>query len=635
MGVGLSIGVTGFICVVFWGGGFEWLEQHSYDLRMQWRGPEDMTSPIMLVLNDEATSEQLGVAPSRISRMVYAKAIHNLHRANAKFIAMDVLFADSQSELEDASLELAIKEAGNVILARYIGSDGHRVPLTRFARVALGQGLVNVRPDSDGVLRGVPLLGGQYDEGGFTPYLTLGAETARHVLDSGETTSLEFFSHEEAKIGSLSIPLVHNQVLVNYAGPSGTVASRSLWQVADGRFSQEIFAGKIVLVGSSVASLHDFYHIPLSNKDRQLVGDAQAGLHAAHMSGVEIHAHIIRTLLEGKGIQRTSAAMVFGLIGLLGTLCCVTVILLPRGEWGVVAATLFLLGVVACAVMFLFVYQCYWVDAVPLLAILNGHFAMATAYQRYLVVRQKDQLHAMFSHFLSPTIVENVWRQRASIIDGHRIVPRSLILTILLVRIRNMTAIIHGLDSEALLLWWSQYRNDLTRVLRPYGGLVSAWDDEGVRVYFGAPLPSSSREAIQQDVQQAVSCAFQVLRATCEHYGRWKEKGVPALEIVVILYTGSGIGGSIHDLDSPEYRVMGEVTQMTNRIDTWARESISLPKENAVLAGEPTVSYLDGSWQTQKVGDTNEWTGNGTVSIYHIQEPASPSLATNSLGEGL
>ena len=118
VGIGLSVGVTGLILGIFWVGGFEWLEQHSYDLRMQWRGAEALQVPVMLVLNDESTSEQLGVAPSRISRMVYAKAIHNLHRANAELIVMDVLFADSQSELEDASLEKAIREAGNVILAR-------------------------------------------------------------------------------------------------------------------------------------------------------------------------------------------------------------------------------------------------------------------------------------------------------------------------------------------------------------------------------------------------------------------------------------------------------------------------------------------------------------------------------------
>ena len=181
VGIGLSAGLTGIILGVFWVGGFEWLEQHSYDLRMQWRGTEAIDVPVVLVLNDESTSEQLGVAPSRVSRMVYGQAIQHLHRAGAELIVMDVLFADAQSESEDASLENAIREAGNVILARYIGSDGHRVSLQRFTQVARGQGLINVSPDSDGVLRGVPLLGGHYDEGADDPVFDLGSRSCQTV----------------------------------------------------------------------------------------------------------------------------------------------------------------------------------------------------------------------------------------------------------------------------------------------------------------------------------------------------------------------------------------------------------------------------------------------------------------------
>ena len=635
VGIGLSASLTGIILGMFWVGGFEWLEQHSYDLRMQWRGTEIIDVPVVLVLNDESTSEELGVAPSRVSRMVYGQAIQNLHRDGAELIVMDVLFADSQSELEDASLEKAIRLAGNVILARYIGSDGHRVSLKRFTQVARGQGLINVSPDSDGVLRGVPFLGGHYDEGQMTPILTLGAEAARQFTASEGGASLEFLSRDKAQIGSLAVPLVHNQVLVNFAGPSGTVPSFPLWKVAQGKFPKDQFHGHIVLVGSNVASLHDFYHIPLPNKKIQTVGGATDSIHTAQMAGVEIHANVVRTLLGGKGIGRSRAGVVLGLIGLLGTLCCITVILAPRGELGVIVAIIMLLSMVIGATLLLFFYENYWLDVVPLLAVLNGHFAMATAYQRYLVVRQKDQLRLMFSHFLSPTVVANLWRQRASFFIENRIVPRQLEPTILMVKIRNMSEVIHSLEYEELLSWWSHYRRDLTRVLRQYGGLVSAWEDEAVRVYFGAPLPSSSLEAVTHDAQQAVNCAFQILQTANVLNEQWKKNGVPALELLAILYTAPAIGGSIHDSEGGEYRVMGEVTQMTNRLDQWARECDSLPKGGLVIAGESTVGYVGASWHTKNIGDIKEWTGNGTVRIYQIQEPVSPSTYTTSLGKGL
>ena len=635
VGIGLSACLTGIILVIFWAGGFEWLEQHSYDLRMQWRGTEEITAPVVLVLNDESTSEQLGVAPSRISRMVYGQVIQNLSRSGAELIVMDVLFTDSQSELEDASLEKAIREAGNVILARYVGTDGHRVSLKRFAQGARGQGLINVSPDSDGVLRGVPLLGGHYDEGQLAPILTLGAEAVRQFTASGGEGSLEFLSRDQAEIGSLAVPLVHNQVLVNFVGPSGTVPSFPLWRVAQGKFPKDQFHGKIVLIGSNVASLHDFYHIPLPNKEIQTVGSATEHVHAAQMAGVEIHANVILTLLGGNGIERSREEMVLGLIGLLGALCCLTVILLPRGEWGVIAATIILAGTVISVGVGLFFYRNYWLDIVPLLAVLNGHFAMATAYQRYLVVRQKDQLRLLFSHFLSPTVVDGLWSQRATIFDGNRMVPQQLVLTILTVQFRNMGKIIHSLETEGVLSWWSRYRRGLTGVLRQYDGAMSAWADEGLRVYFGAPLPSTSPEAIQHDARQAAHCAFQMLQAINVLNGSWQEKEISALEALAILYTGSGIGGSIQDLESSEYKIMGEVMQMSHRLEQWAWGGVSRQNNDMVLAGESTVKYLGGSWPAKNIGDMNEWTGNGTVQIFQVQKPVSPPAYSKTLGEGL
>ena len=132
-----------------------------------------------------------------------------------------------------------------------------------------------------------------------------------------------------------------------------------------------------------------------------------------------------------------------------------------------------------------------------------------------------------------------------------------------------------------------------------------------------------------------MNCAFQILQTANVLNEQWKKNGVPGLELLVLLYTGSGIGGSIHDSESAEYRVMGEVTQMTNRLDQWARECDSLPKGGLVIAGESTVGYVGASWHTKNIGDIKEWTGNGTVQVYQIQEPLSPPTYTKSLGEGL
>ena len=97
-------------------------------------------------------------------------------------------------------------------------------------------------------------------------------------------------------------------------------------------------------------------------------------MHAAQMAGVEIHANVVRTLLEGKGIGRSRPEVVLGLIGLLGTVCCFTVILAPRGELGVIVAIIMLFSMVIGAALLLFFYENYWLDVVPLLSCLERTF---------------------------------------------------------------------------------------------------------------------------------------------------------------------------------------------------------------------------------------------------------------------
>jgi CHASE2 domain-containing sensor protein len=85
------------------------------------------------------------------------------------------------------------------------------------------------------------------------------------------------------------------------------------------------------------------------------------------------------------------------LIGAMGFICCLLITLMPKGELGVIVGVVGLLGSVIGLSIFLFNHQNFWLDVVPLLAVINGHFALATAYQRYLVVQQRNRLQDMLS----------------------------------------------------------------------------------------------------------------------------------------------------------------------------------------------------------------------------------------------
>ncbi len=395
VGIGLSLGVTLTMSLIFGWGGFQWLELHTYDMRMNLRGTLPVTSPILLVLNDEGTLTHLGVTPGRVSRTRYAQAIQNLHKAQARVIVLDIMFTAEGESKENQRLIKAMRRAGNVILARYIGPDRTIAPLPIFQEVAMGEGLINVIPDSDGVLRSLPFLGMGFQHDQLRPFLTLGAEAGRLYLDPEGNQPLNLDVPGFIKVAGREIPIEHNKALINFVGPAGTVPSIPFWKIVKGDFSPDQVAGKIVLLGSSAATMQDFHFTPLTSKETKTLKSQTTTVSGTRMPGVEVHANLLHSFLTNQFIVHSPNTLTFTLMGLLGVVCCLVITLLPRGEWGVVFGVLGILGVIIGLGIALFIYAYYWLDLVPLIAIVNGHFALATAYQRYLVVRKKNRLEAL------------------------------------------------------------------------------------------------------------------------------------------------------------------------------------------------------------------------------------------------
>jgi len=397
VGIGLSAGITLTMMAVYALGGFHWLELHTYDMRMNLRGTQSVKSPVLLVLNDEQTVTNLGVTPSRVSRTHYAQAIQHLQQAKARLIVLDIIFADVGDPDENRLLANAMTQANNVVLARYIGPDHTMAPIPIFQHAAIGEGLINVRPDSDGVLRSMPLLGVGYHQEQLRTFFTLGAEAGRHYLDPDGVLALNVDTPGLARLGSINIPVEHNTTLINFAGPSGTFPSLPFWQIVKGEFPPDQVSGKIVLLGSSAATMQDFHLTPFAQKETTTLKAQDTTVFGTRMPGVEVHANLLNMFLTQQFITHSSPSLVYLVMGTMGLLCGLLVILIPKGELGVILGVIGLLGSLIGLSIFLFIRHNYWLDTVPLIAVTNGHFALATAYQGYLVVRQKNRLRTMLA----------------------------------------------------------------------------------------------------------------------------------------------------------------------------------------------------------------------------------------------
>jgi diguanylate cyclase (GGDEF)-like protein len=303
-----------FFVVAFLGGLFDGLEDKTIDWRFRFRGTEDVSSPVAVVVISDECLDQIGKWPW--SRSVHAEVIDRLASAGARVIAYDVIFTDpSEADLDgDRRLVEACRRAGNVIFPMYSAelkvfdpntslmetmTEVFR-PFPYLASSALDLGLINVdfsRLNTDGIVRRVFLS----DAVGGHVLLSLPAAIARHALGGDCSRSPE----GRLRLGTTEVPQhpvylwpgKKNDMtsrrsmsfLVNYLGAttSGVFPAVYFSDVLSGAIDTRVFKDKLVLIGPSAVGLGDIKLTPFGE-----------------MPGVMIHANITHNLIQGNFLRQ-------------------------------------------------------------------------------------------------------------------------------------------------------------------------------------------------------------------------------------------------------------------------------------------------------------------------------------------
>ncbi|WP_340312948.1 CHASE2 domain-containing protein [Rhizorhabdus argentea] len=245
---------------------------------------------IVIVAIDNRSMEEIGRWPWR--RSIHAQLLDRLAEARPRAIGYDVLFVDPSPD--DAMLAAAVRRTRTYLplVIDTPGSNGAAydiaAPSGPLAAAAAAMAQVNLHFDGDRVVRKVYLEEG----GGGRSWLQLGAVMAG-LRAAGD--------------GGAGLAGLHQErpVLIPYGGTTGHVPSISFVDLLDGRVPPELLAGRYVLIGATADGLGDSYPTPTSGATSQ-------------MSGVEIQAHLLDTLLRGDAITPASPAwqLAFALAGI-------------------------------------------------------------------------------------------------------------------------------------------------------------------------------------------------------------------------------------------------------------------------------------------------------------------------------
>lgn len=556
-------------------------EAFYYDLWHQLAGQRYQPQHTVIVAIDDQTRLEHADEPLVFWSPHFARALKVLRQAGVKVIGLDYLFSVSaeswlkklgmpdgeQSRRYDLPLRAQLA-AGQVVLAANLVIDetGKRkvlLPISDYW-LSLPQkmddvALVNFYNDPDGVIRR------------FLP-----------VLADDEGESWVTFAKLLAERAFAAAPVKEGELLgnINFTGPPGTIARLSFRRLLapDAEKDPDIqrLKDKVVIIGSEFSGQQDIVLTPYAR--------GFFGMGAHMMTGPELHANIVETLLTGRFPRPAPPFLRWLYLFVVFSLASIIFFRLSP-LWGLAAGLS--LGLVGEALAYLLFHR----DLI--LPVAGVQLGITLAYLGTLGVRltgeerERARLRQIFGRYVANEVVEKLLAAGKHPDLG----GEAFQVTVLFADIRNFTTISEHLRPHEVVEMLNTY---FTRVCEPIleqGGMVDKFIGDAVMAVFGAPAPHAdhARRAILSAL--AVAAKAQEFRAWMAQ--RFGGRPLPPFAIGIGLHTGEAVVGNIGSPKRLEFTSIGDTVNTASRLEGLTKElgwTIVVSSETIKAAGPGVVT---------------------------------------------
>jgi adenylate cyclase len=519
-------------------------EGRVYDLLLRTRS-DPGSGRVVLVAMDDATSRGLGGRNPNRTEM--ASVVERIWDSGADLVVLDVLFLEPHPEAEDAALERALARADCLLAC----SPGNGLfPLDRFRRQAVGLGSIDLLSDPDGIFRKIP-----------TPYVDSveGRPTIRHLPLALACARLLWFpgGAPEARMEGGTLHLGDRRFTADgtgwwipFLGGEGTLPRVSFRDILGPGGSPQSLKDKIVLVGSTRPSQHDYFSVPLPRR----FPNGPASLSSHTMAGIEVHGQALEALLAGRELVPVTGAPAWALFALVAGLGTALTSLALRpwqalALWLLVLATLAGGGVAAVRAG----------RPLPLLGLLLGTLLFAGgsfAYHRACDYRERRAVEGLFSRYVSPNIAKTLLSNPGIVQLG----GRRKELSILFSDIRGFTSLSEDLPPERVSLLLNEYFTEMTETLFAHDGTLDKYIGDAILAFFGDPLDQQDHAA------RALACAVSMQERAAALRERFFREGKPPLHIGIAVTTGPVVVGNNGSKNNFAYTVIGDTVNLASRL---------------------------------------------------------------------
>ncbi len=482
---------------------------------------------ILIIAIDDKSLQEYGRWPW--DRDIQAKIQEKLNYFNVKIVGWNITYFEPSDK--DQALAESFNSDVPVILSSAINpswQSGYVEPTEELQSENTTLGFVNLRSDKDGKIRSTPLY--EYDRDDSCrksfPLVMYEKYLGRSYKNPCET-------------GTSGIPLENgNDLIINYAGPPGTIQTISVADFLEYDVIPESLKDKLVIVGVTAKTAQDYKLTPTSS---------------SFMSSAEIMANALYTLKNGNFIYREDPEYV-----ILGIFIVSAIIVFIMRFQKSLFGSIITFGVINIYILF----AIWQFSNGMIMDIIYLPLAGITAWITQLVInfyintQSELYIRGAFEHYVSRKVLNEIIKDQDKLSLG----GETKVMTVLFSDIRKFTSLAEKMSAKKLVNLTNKYLNSMSNVILDNDGYIDKFIGDEIMAFWGAPI---------KDKDHAYNACITAINMMKE-LNKWKKEETinkKSFNMGIGINTGSMVVGNIGSEEKFSYTVLGDSVNLGSRLE--------------------------------------------------------------------
>lgn len=418
-------------------------------------------------------------------------------------------------------------------------------------KAAAGRGLISINPETDGIIRRVPLI--MVAQDGLVPSLSM--EMLRVVTHAGTIlVRTDAAGVQSVAVSGLQVPTDSNGqfwIHFNKHDPKRYVSAADILQ---GSVPPDRLHGKLVLIGTSAIGLNDMKTTSVQ----------------AAMPGVEVHAQILESVLSKSLLVRPGYAIGAELI--VATLLGIAIIILaPMLPASIVIAlgAMLIAGLIGLSFYLFTVHNLLFDFTYPLMSSWLIYLLL-TFVNYFREQQQRQQIRSAFGFYLSPHLVAQLARSPQKLVLG----GEQRRMTVLFGDVRGFTAIAEHFnnDPQGLTHLMNRFLTPLTDAIIERRGTIDKYIGDAIMAFWNAPIDDEEHEVNACDAALEMLLRTEALNLELKREADAGGHVYLPLHIGIGVNTGQCIVGNMGSDFRFNYSVLGDTVNVASRLESRTKD---------------------------------------------------------------